>query len=75
MNEVIVAIETEYIKLDQFLKFAGVADSGSFAKMMIQQEDVLVNGQVCLQRGKKLRPGDRVEISGLDETFLVAAEE
>ncbi|QSX07583.1 RNA-binding S4 domain-containing protein [Alkalibacter rhizosphaerae] len=75
MNEVIVAIETEYIKLDQFLKFAGVADSGSYAKMMIQQEDVLVNGQVCLQRGKKLRPGDRVEISGLDETFLVAAEE
>lgn len=75
MKEIDIFIDTEYIKLDQFLKFSGVADSGSFAKMMIQQEDVLVNGEVCTQRGKKLRPGDQVNVLGLDETFLVKKEE
>lgn len=75
MKEITVAIDTEYIKLDQFLKFAGIADSGSFAKLMIQQEDVLVNGQVCTQRGKKLRPGDKVNVKEMDETLLVVNEE
>jgi ribosome-associated protein len=74
-QEVSIAINTEYIKLDQFLKYASVADSGAFAKMMILHEDVKVNGQVCVQRGKKLRPGDRVEVEGLEETFLVVKED
>jgi len=57
-----IKINTEYIKLDQFLKWVGAAESGSFAKMMVENGDVLVNGQVTLQRGKKLRIGDVVEI-------------
>lgn len=57
-----IKINTEYIKLDQFLKWAGAAESGAFAKMMIENGDILVNGQVTLQRGKKLRAGDIVEI-------------
>ena len=74
MKVVKVSIETEYIKLDQFLKFSGVAESGAFAKGMILEGDVFVNDEVCLQRGKKLRPGDRIEIKGLDESFLISSE-
>lgn len=74
MSVVEISIETEYIKLDQFLKFSGVAESGTFAKAMILEGDVFVNGEACLQRGKKLRPGDRVEIEGLDESFLISSE-
>lgn len=75
MKTVEVSIATEYIKLDQFLKYSGVADSGSFAKMVILQGDVTVNGEVCLQRGKKLRPGDQIRVRGLDESFFVVLEE
>jgi ribosome-associated protein len=57
-----VKINTEYIKLDQFLKWAGAAESGAFAKMMVENGDVLVNGQVTEQRGKKLRIGDIIEV-------------
>jgi ribosome-associated protein len=57
-----VKINTEYIKLDQFLKWAGAAESGAFAKMMVENGDVLVNGQVTEQRGKKLRTGDIIEV-------------
>lgn len=57
-----VKINTEYIKLDQFLKWAGAAESGAFAKMMVENGDVSVNGQVTLQRGRKLSIGDIIEI-------------
>lgn len=57
-----VKINTEYIKLDQFLKWVGAAESGSFAKMMVENGDVLVNGQVTMKRGRKLRIGDIVEV-------------
>lgn len=59
-----VKISTEYIKLEQLLKFAGLVDSGSDAKMLIGDGLVTVNGSVELQRGKKLRPGDRMEFQG-----------
>lgn len=59
-----VKIETEYIKLEQMMKFAGVADSGSDAKMFIAEGEVKVNGTIELQRGKKLRHGDTVEFNG-----------
>ena len=59
-----VKIGTEYIKLDSFLKFANAAQTGGEAKMMVESGDIKVNGQVCFQRGKKLRDGDTVEISG-----------
>lgn len=54
-------ITTEFIRLDAFLKFCDVAQTGGHAKMIIQYGDAKVNGEVCEQRGKKLRPGDEVE--------------
>ena len=61
-----IAIKTEFIKLDQLLKFSGVADIGSEAKQMVLDGIVKVNGEVCTTRGKKIRPGDLVEITGED---------
>lgn len=61
-----IAIKTEFIKLDQLLKFSGVADIGSEAKQMVLDGIVKVNGDVCTMRGKKIRPGDLVEITGED---------
>lgn len=59
-----VNITTEYIKLDQLLKFAGAAAIGSEAKEIISAGKVSVNGEVCTMRGKKIRPGDVVNVSG-----------
>ena len=64
-----VPITTEYIKLEALLKLANVAGSGGMAKNMILNGDVSVNGEVCLMRGKKLVPGDRVRFDGV--TYLV----
>lgn len=64
MNMEKVKINTEYIKLEQLLKWAGIADSGANAKAMILDELVKVNGNVEIQRGKKIRPGDKIEING-----------
>ena len=62
MREERVKITTEYIKLDALLKFANVVATGGEAKISIQEGAVLVNGEVCTMRGKKIRPGDRVEL-------------
>jgi len=59
-------IHTGYIKLDAFLKFAGAVGTGGEAKNAIQAGRVRVNGEVCAMRGKKLRPGDRVELDGAE---------
>ena len=59
-----ILIHTEFIKLDSLLKFAGLAETGGEAKALVQQGLVKVNGEVCTQRGKKLRPGDQVEAGG-----------
>ena len=56
-----IAIQTEYIKLDALLKYAALVPSGGEAKTVITEGEVRVNGEVCTMRGKKLRPGDRVE--------------
>ena len=64
-----VKIETEFIKLQDLLKFAGAAETGGEAKLLIQDGEVKVNGEVCTQRGKKLRPGDRAELDG--QIFVV----
>lgn len=61
-------ITTEFIKLDSFLKFAGLSDTGGEAKERILSGDVKVNGEICTMRGKKLRPGDTVTIDGQTET-------
>ena len=60
-----VKINTEFIRLDALLKFAGAAGTGGEAKLAIQGGQVKVNGQPCAMRGKKLRPGDRAELPGL----------
>ena len=72
-GEVAVPISTDFIKLEALLKLANVAGSGGMAKNMILNGDVKVNGEVCLMRGKKLRPGDRVELLG--STYMVTANE
>ena len=54
-QEEIIKIKTDYIKLDSLLKFSGLAESGSFAKMMIADNLVKVNGEKCIARGKKIR--------------------
>ena len=68
-----VEIHTDFIRLDAFLKFAGVSLTGGEAKWAVQEGEVRVNGEVCTQRGKKLVPGDRVQAGG--EELLVAREE
>ena len=62
MQEKEVAITTEFIKLEAFLKFAGAVSTGGEDKNLIQDSLVRVNGEVCTMRGRKLRPGDTVEL-------------
>ncbi len=62
-----IKITTEYIKLDQLLKFAGIVDSGVFAKEIIWDGLVSYNGEVCTMRGKKVYPGDKVLVEIPDE--------
>ena len=57
-------ITTEYITLDAALKFASLCSTGGEAKLRIREGEVLVNGEVCTQRGKKLRPGDTFSLDG-----------
>lgn len=64
-----ITIQTEFIKLDAFLKFANAVGSGGEAKVVIAEELVSVNGEVCTQRGKKLRDGDRIFYNG--QEYLV----
>lgn len=59
-----VSIDTEFIKLDQFLKWAGVYSSGTDAKMMILEGKVRVNGEIEIRRGRKLRKSDIIEVNG-----------
>lgn len=59
-----VKIHTEFIKLQDLLKFAGAVETGGDAKLIIQEGRVAVNGEVCTMRGKKLRPGDTVQFQG-----------
>ena len=62
MQHRIIEITTEFIKLDSLLKFAGIAAVGGEAKFMVTSGAVLVNGEVCTMRGKKIRPGDMVTL-------------
>jgi len=64
-----IQINTEFIKLDAFLKFAALVGTGGEAKLAIADGLVQVNGEVCTMRGKKLRAGDTVTFA--DQTLLV----
>ena len=68
-----IAIRDEYIKLDSFLKFSGAVMTGGEAKELIQGGKVMVNGEVCTMRGKKMRPGDIASLNG--KSYMVTAEE
>ena len=60
-----VPITTEFIKLQDAMKFANLVESGGEAKVVVQEGDVSVNGEVCTQRGRKLRPGDSFSFEGI----------
>ena len=64
-----VKIKTEFIKLQDLIKFAGAVETGGDAKLLVQEGRVSVNGEPCTMRGKKMRPGDRACIDG--ETELI----
>lgn len=64
-----IAINTEYIKLDQLLKFSGIAEDGADAKFIINQGIIYIGEEVILQRGKKIYPGDIITIRTDDENI------
>ncbi len=66
-----IKITTEYIKLDQLLKFSGLALSGADAKEIIAQGRIMVDGEVCLMRGKKIREENKVYIPEIDTELVV----
>ena len=68
-NSIPVAISTEFIKLQDAMKYANIVYSGGEAKALIQEGEVKVNGEVCTMRGKKLRNGDKFEFDG--QTYLI----
>lgn len=70
MEKESIKITTEFIKLDSLLKFSGLTETGGFAKEIIQQGLVKVNGEVCTMRGKKIRSGDVVSVENIELTVL-----
>lgn len=68
MAENKIRITTEFIKLDALMKFASMTGSGGEAKTVINEGLVLVNGEVCTMRGRKIRPGDVVSFNGTEVT-------
>ena len=67
-----VKINEEYIRLDSLMKFSGMCNSGGRAKYLIQNGEVKLNGEICTMRGKKIRPGDKVEYN--DSIIEVAVD-
>ena len=59
-----IRITTPFIKLEALLKYAGLVGTGGESKIRITEGEVLVNGEICTQRGKKLRPGDVAVLAG-----------
>ena len=69
----LISIDTDYIKLDSFLKLANLVMSGGEAKIAIQEGQVKVNGEVENRRGRKLYPGDTIAVTGCS-TFVIGRE-
>ena len=65
-----ITITTEYIKLQDLLKFAAAVQTGGEAKLAVQEGEVYVNGEVCTMRGKKIHPGDVVDFNGQELTVV-----
>lgn len=74
MSEISMPIQTEYITLDAFLKWAGAADTGGHAKTLIASGQVTVNGEIETRRGRKLREGDRIALSGAGRWVITREE-
>ena len=72
-NKIPVVIGTEFIKLEAALKYANAVETGGMAKADIQDGQVLVNGEVCTMRGKKLYPGDTFNYMGI--SYLICIHE
>ena len=70
-----VEITTEFIKLQDAMKFANIVYSGGEAKQLILDEQVQVNGEVCTMRGKKLRNGDNFSFDGVTYKIIGHAAE
>lgn len=68
----IIRITTEFIKLQDLLKFASLVSTGGEAKVVITEGEVTVNGETCTQRGRKIRPGDAVSYHGRNITVAYA---
>ena len=69
MKQIKISINTPTIKLDQFLKWANIVSSGGEAKIMIQNEQVMVNGEIITQRGKSLKAGDIITYG--EQSYLI----
>ena len=67
-----ITIDTDFIKLDALLKFAAAVGTGGEAKQAVNEGLVQVNGEVCTMRGKKLRPGDKVEFQNMEFEIVKA---
>ncbi len=67
-----VKITTEYIKLGQLLKFVGIIDNGSLAKVFLAENEVIINGERDDRRGRKLYPGDIIEV--FNEKYTIVSE-
>ena len=65
-----IKIETEFIKLDQLLKFIGLTQTGGHSKMLIQEGLIKVNDEICLQRGRKIKKNDKIIIEG-EGSFII----
>ena len=69
-----ITIHTEFIKLQQALKLAGMVDQGFDVKFYLSEGMVTVNGEVATERGKKIRPGDVIELKGVGRVEVAAEE-
>ena len=67
-----IIIHTEFIKMQDLLKYANLVETGGMAKECVQGGEVMVNGEVCTMRGKKIRPGDTVLFDGQELTVAYA---
>lgn len=65
-----INIETEFITLGQFLKYADIIQSGGMAKWFLSEHEIFVNGEQDQRRGRKLRTGDKIQIAGFGEFVI-----
>ena len=64
-------LQDEYIRLDDLLKLTGCVQTGGMAKVLIQSGGVMLDGEVCTMRGKKLRGGEIITVPEMGEEIAV----